>query len=58
MIREFLKNYPYMDLAVAGQLIFFTLFVMAIFWVFRRGSYSFYQELSRMPLEKKEGTHE
>lgn len=51
MIREFLKNCPYVDLAVAGQLIFFALFVAALAWVSRRGSKEFYEKLSQLPLE-------
>jgi hypothetical protein len=58
VIREFLKNYPYIDLAVAGQIIFFLLFVAAIFWVFRRGSGQFYEKLSHIPLDRKGSPHE
>lgn len=52
MIREFLRNCPYTDLAVAGQVIFFAVFVAAIFWVFRSGSKNFYDKLAQLPLEK------
>jgi hypothetical protein len=58
MIREFLKAYPYLDLAVAGQVIFFLVFVAAIFWVFRSGSGGFYERLSRMPFEREGGSDE
>lgn len=53
MKQEFLKNFPFMDLVVAGQLIFFAIFVGAVFWVFRSGSKNFYQKLAALPLEEK-----
>lgn len=58
MIREFLRNCPYVDLAVAGQLIFFCLFLAALVWVFRNGSKDFYDKLSQLPLEEKGHPHE
>lgn len=58
MIREFLKNCPYVDLAVIGQLIFFVLYITALVWVFRSGSKSFYERLARLPLENGGNSHE
>ncbi len=54
MKQEFLKNFPLMDLVVVGQLLFFTVFVAALFWVFRSGSKEFYQKLAHLPLDRKE----
>ena len=52
MYSEVLKQFPMLDLVVVGELIFFTVFVSALVWVFRRGSKEFYDKLSRMPLEE------
>lgn len=54
MKNQVLQLFPYIDLVVAGQLIFFTVFVGALFWVFRRGGSSFYDQLARMPLDEQE----
>lgn len=53
MIREFLKNCPFVDMAIVGQLIFLTVFLAAIFWVFRKGSNRFYKKMSNIPLEEE-----
>jgi len=53
MIRQFLANFPYAELAIAGQLIFMTVFVGSIFWIFRKGSQDFYDKLSKLPLGGK-----
>ncbi|MGE3262743.1 MAG: hypothetical protein AB7K68_13255 [Bacteriovoracia bacterium] len=58
LVREFLRNYPYMNLVVCGELIFFAVFIAAIFWVFRRNSAAFYEQLARIPLEKNGDTYE
>ncbi len=54
MKQDFLKNFPMMDLVVVGQLLFFTTFMCALFWVFRNGSKSFYEKLAALPLDEKE----
>lgn len=58
MKNEVLKLFPYLDLVVAGQLIFFAVFVGALFWVFRRGGNSFYDQLARIPLDEQEAGRE
>jgi len=54
MKQQFLINFPYMDLVVVGQLLFFTIFLGALVWVFRSGSREFYEKLAALPLENKE----
>ncbi len=51
MKQEFLANFPFMNLVVLGQLLFFSVFVAAIVWVFRSGSRGFYEKLAALPLE-------
>lgn len=55
MIRQFLANFPYAELAILGQLLFMTVFLGSIFWIFRKGSKEFYDKLSKLPLG---GNHE
>ncbi len=55
MKQSFLKNFPFMDLVVVGQLLFFTVFVCAIIWVFRSGSKGFYEKLAALPLDEEGG---
>jgi cbb3-type cytochrome oxidase subunit 3 len=52
MRQAFLANFPFMSLAVIGQLLFFTVFVAAVLWVFRTGSKSFYEKLAALPLDQ------
>ncbi len=54
MIQQFLSNFPFLDLVVAGQLLFFTIFLGALAWVFRSGSREFYDKLAALPLDEKE----
>lgn len=58
MKQQFLANFPYLSMAIAGQLIFMTVFISSIFWVFRRGSKEFYAQLAAIPLDRKENSHE
>lgn len=37
--------------ALFPLVLFFFVFVMMLFWVFRKGSATFYQSLSELPLE-------
>jgi len=53
MKQNFLKNFPLMDLVVVGQLLFFTIFLCALVWVFRSGSKGFYDKLAALPLDDK-----
>lgn len=58
MYKEVLKHFPMIDLVVAGELIFFTVFVCSLIWIFRRGSKDFYDRLSKIPFEKEGISHE
>ena len=54
MHKELLARFPMIDLVLAGELIFFAIFVGSLFWVFRRNSQDFYSHLAAMPLEEGE----
>lgn len=58
MKQQFLANFPFMSLVVAGQLLFFAVFLAALAWVFRSGSKKFYDQLATLPLESGEARHE
>lgn len=58
MKSEVLVHFPYMSLVVAGQVIFFLVFVGALAWIFRKGARQFYQELAKLPLEQKGESHD
>ena len=45
-------------LNVAAMLIFMSVFVGVIFWIYRKSSKSFYDELSELPLKGEENNHE
>lgn len=46
-----LKFFTDVDLTAVGLLLFFFVFVGAIFWVHRMGSEKLYGKISRLPLE-------
>jgi hypothetical protein len=52
MYGDSLKNFPLDRFAVAGELIFLTVFLLALAWVYRKGSADFYGKLSRLPLDR------
>lgn len=54
MKQQFLANFPYVSMAIAGQLLFMSVFVSSVFWIFRKGSKEFYAELAALPLERKQ----
>lgn len=54
-MKQVLTQFPFTSLVVAGQLIFFTIFIGAILWVTRRGSAEAYKYLSDLPFEKGAG---
>lgn len=58
MLRETLKHFPLIGLVMTGQLIFLTVFLGTLFWVFRRGSKPFYDRLASLPLTGKGDGHE
>ncbi len=51
MHRDVLTHFPFLSLVVIGQLLFLTIFVGALFWVFRKGSKSFYDRMSSLPID-------
>lgn len=57
LVRDFLQNTPHVDLVVCGELIFFAVFVAAVFWVFRKGSRGFYEKLAAIPLDQDGGSN-
>jgi cbb3-type cytochrome oxidase subunit 3 len=50
MIQQVLKSFPLTDLTAFGLLLFLATFCGVLAWVFRKGSRSFYQELSMLPI--------
>lgn len=52
MYANFVKNFPWINLVVVGQLMFFAIFMAALVWIFRSGSKDFYKNLSELPLDK------
>lgn len=58
MLREALAQFPYVTLALVGQLIFFAVFIGVIGWAFRKGSTPFYDHLANLPLEEGKNKHE
>lgn len=51
MKQQFLANFPYVSMAITGQLLFMTVFVSSVFWIFRKGSKDFYARLATLPLD-------
>ncbi|MAF90529.1 MAG: cbb3-type cytochrome c oxidase subunit 3 [Bdellovibrionota bacterium] len=51
LVRLALSDYPFVDLSVIGFLIFFLIFCGMLFWIFRKGSKKFYNDMSNLPLE-------
>ncbi len=58
MKQAFLANFPYVSMAIVGQLLFMSVFIASIFWVFRRGSKELYAELASLPLDRKDSRYE
>lgn len=51
MLSQVASRFPLPWLTVVGLLIFFTVFVGVLVWVFRRGSAELYQQMAQAPLE-------
>jgi cbb3-type cytochrome oxidase subunit 3 len=51
-MSEVFKQFPMINLVLVGQLLFFTIFLGALLWVFRKGSKDFYQQLAELPLDQ------
>jgi cbb3-type cytochrome oxidase subunit 3 len=58
MYGDSLKHFPLDRFAVAGELIFLTVFLLALAWVYRKGSANFYDKLARLPLDKEGAARE
>jgi cbb3-type cytochrome oxidase subunit 3 len=56
MIRTVLSQLPFDQewMSIAGLLIFFSFFLFSVFWVYRKNTSPFYEELGRIPLDEKE----
>lgn len=52
MMREAFVYVPFLNLAIIGQLMFLSIFVGVLFWVFRKGAD--YSKLAQMPLDEGE----
>jgi hypothetical protein len=51
MIREFLANLHWSTLPVVSMFLFISVFVGAVFWVYRQESTEVYRDLGALPLE-------
>lgn len=58
MYRELLTRFPLINLVLVGELIFFAIFSLSLFWVFRKGSKDFYSRLAALPLNEGDQRHE
>jgi cbb3-type cytochrome oxidase subunit 3 len=52
MIRQFLANFPFVWMATTAQIIFLSVFVSSVLWIFRPRSKEFYADLSNLALDK------
>lgn len=57
MIRDFLGNLHWSMLPIVSMFLFFSVFVGAVFWVYRKDSTKIYQDLSALPLDEEQGEH-
>ncbi len=51
MIQKVLLYYELPVLVCLGLLLFMTVFIATLIWVFRKGSTNFYQGLEQLPLQ-------
>lgn len=51
MMKQVVSTFPLINLVLVGQLLFFTIFVGALAWVFRKGSKPYYDQLAQLPIE-------
>ena len=58
MLREVLTKFPYINLVITGQLIFLSVFIGVLFWVFRSKSLCTYNYLANIPLDAKGESHD
>ena len=49
MFKEVRIPFELTDFVLLGELLFFAIFAVSLFWVFRKGSKEFYDKLSRLP---------
>lgn len=54
MLRQVLTQFPFTTLVIAGQLLFFAIFMGALGWVMRSGSKDAYEYMSDLPFRKGE----
>lgn len=53
MKADVLAHFPYIGATCFALLLFMTLFVAALAWVFRKSSRSFYQYVASIPLQEE-----
>lgn len=53
MMREVLSNFHLPWLSCLALLIFFSLFISMLLWVFRKDGKAVYQYIENLPLEEK-----
>lgn len=56
MIRHALESYPHGLLTAFALVLFLSVFLGMLFWVFRRGGNEFYVRMAALPLESELGS--
>lgn len=52
MKSQVFKNFDLTILPTIGMILFLTIFIGMIFWIYRKDSKDIYKELSQMPLDE------
>lgn len=51
MKKEYLLNFPHIDVTLVALMIFMGIFIGMLVWIFRKNSTQVYDKLSKLPLE-------
>lgn len=51
MKKEYLLNFPHIDVTLVSLIIFFGIFAGMLVWIYRKNSGPVYDKLSKLPLE-------
>lgn len=54
LLSQTLAHFPLMNLVCVGEIIFLSVFLLSVLWVFRNGSKDFYVKLSNLPMQDGE----
>ncbi len=48
-----LSHFPMKSLPFIGLMLFLGIFILMLFWIFRKGSDSFYKQMGELPLNNE-----